>query len=73
MHTFSQLSNLNLLPTRLITNNILQDLSISKQTKWLYKNNLLSDSLIPKSVGLTNLKRLFGAQKNQESFLKQNL
>ena len=73
MYTFNQLSNLNLLPTRLITNNILQDLSISKQTKWLYKNNLLSDNLVLKSVGLTNLKKIFGTQKNQESFLKQNL
>jgi len=72
-YSFIKVSNLKLLPSRLLTGNIFSNILTAKQTKWLYKNNILSDVIVPSTNGLTNLKKLLGSQRTNESMLKQNL
>ena len=72
-YNFIKVSNLKLLPSRLLTGNIFSNILSAKQTKWLYKNNILSDTIVPSTNGLVNLKKLLGSQRTNESMLKQNL
>ncbi len=57
-YSFVKISSLKLLPSRLLTNNMFSDILAAKQTKWLYKNNILSDNIVLSTNGLVNLKKL---------------
>jgi hypothetical protein len=50
-----------------------QNLNLSKQNRWLWKNNLLSDQLVTKSASWTALKKLTGNQSWDENTSNLNI
>ena len=44
--SFLLIQNLELIPQKVLMNNIKTNINIAKQTKWNFKNNLLSDNFI---------------------------
>jgi hypothetical protein len=53
--------------------NIEKNLNISKQQRWLVKNSLLSESIIPNSFLITQVKKLLGSGILDKDFTNKSL
>jgi hypothetical protein len=69
---FLLIQNLELVPKKILMNNLEKNVAIAKQSKWNFKNNLLSDNFILKSLGITHVKKLVGSSVSND-VLKQNI
>jgi len=69
---FLLIQNLELIPKKILMNNLGVDVAVAKQIKWNFKNNLLSDNFILKTLGVTHVKKLIGSPASND-MLKQNI
>ena len=54
------LSTLGFMDYKSVTSNISNNLSLAKQSRWLWKSTILSDKVVLGYLPITNLKRLYG-------------
>lgn len=70
---FNSISNLNLLSQRVLMHNINTNLNMTKQSRWAWKNNMLSDDFIIRNLAVTNVKKLLGNSANTTSLTSRNI
>jgi hypothetical protein len=58
--TTSDFNNLTFYNQYIFNNNLSNNLNYSKQQRWLWRNNILSDKIITKCTSWTSLKKLLG-------------
>jgi hypothetical protein len=72
-YSFWDIQNLDILPKKILMTNINSNINISKQNKWAWKHNILSDDFILKNTGVTNLKKLMGNSLRSDLATKRSI
>ena len=70
---YNTLKKLDILPKKVLMDNIEKNISITKQNRWAWKSSILSDNFLTKNLSITNLKKTLGINPISDSLTKHNI
>ena len=70
---YNTLKKLNILPKKVLMDNIEKNISLTKQNRWAWKSSILSDNFLVKNLSMTNLRKTLGTNPVSNSTTKHNI